>query len=182
VGARWLFVAAVVLSPLAGGSGAEAHGGGLDGTGGHHCRQAGYESGKCSPLNSYHCHQSPCGSQAPATTTEPAPPATTAAPPPPTTAVPTTIATTTTSTTVPVPTTTTTTAVATSTSTSESTTTTAVVFPKADPASSSRADAEEELSALDYVVTLAFLGGVGFGGYRLATRRARRRRARGTAN
>lgn len=39
---------------------AGAHSGGLDANGGHYCREAGYESGSCSPLNSYHCHESGC--------------------------------------------------------------------------------------------------------------------------
>lgn len=39
---------------------AAAHSGGLDANGGHFCREAGYESGACSPLDSYHCHQSGC--------------------------------------------------------------------------------------------------------------------------
>lgn len=39
---------------------AGAHSGGLDSNGGHYCREAGYESGACSPLNSYHCHDSGC--------------------------------------------------------------------------------------------------------------------------
>lgn len=40
---------------------AAAHSGGLDSDGGHYCGEAGYEAGTCSPLGSYHCHQSPCG-------------------------------------------------------------------------------------------------------------------------
>lgn len=39
-----------------------AHPGGLDAQGGHHCRQAGFDSGKCSPLNSYHYHRGGGGS------------------------------------------------------------------------------------------------------------------------
>ena len=39
---------------------ATAHSGGLDSNGGHYCREAGYESGACSPLNSYHCHEAGC--------------------------------------------------------------------------------------------------------------------------
>jgi hypothetical protein len=49
--------------------GVGAHSGGIDSNGGHYCRQAGYDAGKCSPLGSYHSH----GSQPP-----PSPP-----PPPP---------------------------------------------------------------------------------------------------
>lgn len=36
---------------------ASAHPGGLDANGGHYCRQKGYDSGKCAPLNSYHSHR-----------------------------------------------------------------------------------------------------------------------------
>ena len=39
---------------------ASAHSGGLDSNGGHYCREAGYASGSCSPLDSYHCHQAGC--------------------------------------------------------------------------------------------------------------------------
>lgn len=39
---------------------AAAHSGGLDSNGGHYCREAGYESGACAPLNSYQCHQPGC--------------------------------------------------------------------------------------------------------------------------
>lgn len=42
------------------GGAAGAHGGGLDANGGHHCREAGYRSGKCAPLGSYHCHRPGC--------------------------------------------------------------------------------------------------------------------------
>ena len=37
-----------------------AHSGGLDSNGGHYCREAGYNSGSCGPLDSYHCHESGC--------------------------------------------------------------------------------------------------------------------------
>lgn len=161
--ARLLIAGLVLISPFAGGSEAEAHGGGLDGTGGHHCRQAGFDSGKCSPLNSYHCHQSPCGDPAPTTTAAPPPPPTTAATAPPTTAA---IVVTTTTTAAP----TTTTTTPSTTSTSESTTTT-VVVPKTEPVSS---DKDDESGPVDYALTFALLGGLGYGGYRLATRRARR--------
>lgn len=39
---------------------ASAHQGGIDSNGGHHCRQRGFDSGLCSPVNSYHCHQPGC--------------------------------------------------------------------------------------------------------------------------
>lgn len=48
-------IAVAGLPTLAG-----AHSGGLDSNGGHYCQEAGYEAGTCSPLGSYHCHQSPC--------------------------------------------------------------------------------------------------------------------------
>lgn len=50
-----LTVALVGVSGTAG-----AHSGGLDSNGGHYCREAGYESGACSPLDSYHCHEDGC--------------------------------------------------------------------------------------------------------------------------
>lgn len=63
---------------------AAAHSGGLDQGGGHHCRQRGYDSGSCAPLNSYHCHRSYCtepGSGGGSSTRrEPAAPADTDAP------------------------------------------------------------------------------------------------------
>lgn len=56
-GSRWVVVVAVVLSAALSFSGvAGAHSGGLDSRGGHHCREAGYESGACGPLGSYHYH------------------------------------------------------------------------------------------------------------------------------
>jgi hypothetical protein len=55
---RLTTVAAYVLLLLALGVGvASAHSGGLDSNGGHHCREAGFNSGKSAPLNSYHCHR-----------------------------------------------------------------------------------------------------------------------------
>lgn len=42
---------AVSLADTAG-----AHSGGTDSSGGHYCREAGYEAGTCSPLGSYHTH------------------------------------------------------------------------------------------------------------------------------
>ena len=64
--------------------------GGLDASGGHHCRQAGYNSGKCSPLNSYHCHKSSCVAPGTVTTTAPPTTTTTTTKPPTTTTAPTT--------------------------------------------------------------------------------------------
>jgi hypothetical protein len=171
---RHLFaLGAVLVAPLVGHDGASAHGGGLDSSGGHHCRQAGYDSGKCSPLNSYHCHQSPCGDAAPATppttakattttvrrTTTTAPPATT-----PTTAAPTT-------TTTAAPTTTST-PVATTTSTEATTTTIAVANLSSDPTSTDRP--EEEAGPAAIAFTLALFGGLGFAGYRFVKNRVRR--------
>lgn len=50
-------VVALFTATLALGSGvAGAHSGGTDSSGGHYCREAGYESGSCGPLNSYHSH------------------------------------------------------------------------------------------------------------------------------
>lgn len=50
---RLVFIGAALVTPFIGSPmPADAHSGGLDGTGGHHCRQAGYDSGKCAPLNS----------------------------------------------------------------------------------------------------------------------------------
>lgn len=66
-----LFIVAVTASP------ASAHSGGLDSKGGHYCRQAGYNSGKCSPLNSYHYHSGGGGSGGGGGSSAPA------APPPP---------------------------------------------------------------------------------------------------
>lgn len=48
----------VVATFVAGGVG--GHQGGLDDNGGHHCREAGFNSGLCAPLDSYHCHQEGC--------------------------------------------------------------------------------------------------------------------------
>ncbi len=56
-----LGVAVVVCLALLGiATAAHAHSGGLDSNGGHYCREAGYEAGTCSPLGSYHCHESGC--------------------------------------------------------------------------------------------------------------------------
>lgn len=51
-----LSVALASTVMLLGAGAAAAHSGGLDSSGGHYCREAGYESGSCSPLNSYHSH------------------------------------------------------------------------------------------------------------------------------
>lgn len=58
---RLRFVAALLIAfALFAPSAATAHSGALDSNGGHHCRTAGYESGSCGPLNSYHCHEAGC--------------------------------------------------------------------------------------------------------------------------
>lgn len=64
-----VFLASAVLVPDV----ARAHGGGTDARGGHHCRQAGYNSGKCAPLNSYHCHSAACEASLGRETPTPAP-------------------------------------------------------------------------------------------------------------
>ena len=52
-----LAIALVLTAAVAGVTGiAGAHSGGTDSSGGHYCREAGYEAGTCSPLNSYHYH------------------------------------------------------------------------------------------------------------------------------
>lgn len=172
---RHLFaLAAVLVAPVVGHDGASAHGGGLDSSGGHHCRQAGYDSGKCSPLNSYHCHQSPCGDAAPATTATTARATTTTVRRTTTTTPPATTTTTvapTTTTAAPTLTTTSTT-VATTTSTEATTTTIAVANLSSDPASTDRS--EEEAGPGAIAVTLALLGGLGFAGYRFVSKKVRR--------
>ena len=143
---------------------AGAHGGGLDGNGGHHCRQAGYDSGKCAPLDSYHCHQAGCTSHdgdaplATTTTTTPLPPPTT---PPstqaPSTTVPTTMA--------AAPTTTelsTTTSTAASVPFSDSTTTTLAVV-HTEPVSDTGA-------AGNPIPGLVVVGAMGYGTYRVVKR------------
>ena len=50
----------VLLASFGAAAPVAAHGGGLDSNGGHHCRDAGYRSGKCGPRNSYHCHRAHC--------------------------------------------------------------------------------------------------------------------------
>lgn len=168
---RLLFIGAVLVAPFVPAPAAEAHSGGLDSTGGHHCRQAGYDSGKCSPLNSYHCHRSPCGEAAPApTTTTARPRATTTTAPRPTTT--TTQAPTTTT---EAPTTTTSTSTTTSTTTTSTTSTT--VAPATVPVKADK-DPDDEAGPVASALTLAVIGGAGYGGFRLY-RRARR--AQGTA-
>ena len=159
---RFIAIGAVLVAPLAGHDGASAHGGGLDSTGGHHCRQAGYDSGKCSPLNSYHCHQSPCGDSAPATTTTVRRTTTTAAP----------RAAATTTTAAP----TTTTEATTTTTAAPTTTTLAPDLSDADPAGTTRSQAkdEEETDPVAAAFGFAILGGLGFGGYRLVKRMVRK--------
>ena len=170
---RFIAIGAVLVAPLAGHDGASAHGGGLDSTGGHHCRQAGYDSGKCSPLNSYHCHQSPCGDSAPATTTTTVRRTTT-------TAAPRAAATTTTTTAAPTTTTeatTTTTAAPTTTTEATTTTTLAPDLSDADPAGTTRSQDKGEEEDADPVAAafgFALLGGLGFGGYRLVKRMVRK--------
>ena len=57
---RWAAIFILMVGSLGAMAPAEAHSGGIDRNGGHYCRAAGYRSGKCSPLNSYHCHRSGC--------------------------------------------------------------------------------------------------------------------------
>lgn len=130
-------VAAGALSMF--GASAGAHGGGLDANGGHHCREAGYNSGKCAPLGSYHCHRPGCvepGARppepvpvqvvpvaTPESTPDPTPPPTPA--PEPTTERP------------------------------------AVVTP--DPPLEPTEEASESLGIGETVVALALLGGMGYG-------------------
>lgn len=164
--ARLAFVGAVLLSPFAQPAPASAHSGGLDSTGGHHCRQAGYDSGKCSPLNSYHCHSSTCSAPGTATTKPASTPTTARA------ATTTTVRRTTT--TQPPPTTTeapttTTTESTTTTTTSTTTTSTTVVLPVTVPAA---AEKEPEAGPAEGALAVIVLGGLGYGGYRLL-RRAR---------
>lgn len=74
--APWLLVRVALLTVLLVLIGAEpalSHGGGLDANGGHHCREAGYNSGKCSPLGSYHCHRAGCVAPGQAPPVEPVP-------------------------------------------------------------------------------------------------------------
>ena len=164
---RLAFGAALLLAPFTAPAPADAHGGGLDSNGGHHCRQAGYDSGKCSPLNSYHCHSSTCVAPGSATT-KPTPTTarattstvrrTTATPPPPTT------------TTTEAPTTTTTESTTTTTTSSTTTTSTTVLLPAATPVA---AEKEPEAGPVEGALAVVVLGGMGYGGYRLL-RRARR--------
>lgn len=158
---RLAFAGALLVAPFVGAPDAGAHGGGLDSTGGHHCRQAGYDSGKCAPLNSYHCHRSPCGEAAPATTPKQTPTTvrrtTTTSPPPPTT------------TTTQAPTTTTTEATTTTTTAPTTTTTTSTTL--VPVAADREGDGDEEAGAGAVLGGLALVGALGFGGYRLVRRR-----------
>lgn len=151
-----------LLAPLAVAGTADAHGGGLDSNGGHHCRQAGFDSGKCSPLNSYHSHgggeaDPPPPPPAPRATAPPPPP-----PPPPTTAPPPPPPPPTTTTTA-APTTTTTRPTTTTTTTERETTTTAAEL---EPASAE----EPEPGFSDGVLSTLLLGGAGYGGVKLYRR------------
>ena len=162
---RLAFGAALLLAPFAAASPADAHSGGLDSTGGHHCRQAGYDSGKCSPLNSYHCHSSTCSAPGTATTKPTSTPTTARA-------TTTTVRRTTTTqqpptTTTEAPTTTTTESTTTTSSTTTSSTTTTsttVLLPVATPAA---ADKESEAGPVEGALVGAVLAGMGYGGYRL---------------
>lgn len=62
---QMLLVWAALVLMVVGPGPALGHSGGLDSNGGHHCREAGHNSGKCSPLNSYHCHQAGCNPAGP---------------------------------------------------------------------------------------------------------------------
>jgi hypothetical protein len=162
---RLAFAGALVAAPFIGAPAAEAHGGGLDSTGGHYCRQAGYDSGKCAPLNSYHCHQAPCGEAAPATTakatTTTVRRTTTTSPPPP----PTTATTQATTTTMKAATTTTEATTTTTTEATTTTTSTTLVPVAADRGESDDGGAGAVLGGV------AVTGALGFGGYRLVRRR-----------
>lgn len=166
---RFIFIGAALAAPFVAPQAGEAHSGGLDGNGGHYCRQAGYDSGKCSPLGSYHCHQSPCGQAAATTTTTRR--TTTTAPKPTTTAAPAAVVTTTTT---EAPTTTTeaptiTTEAPTTTTEAPTTTTTAAVVALVDEASTSKEKEKEQEG--NPVLGFAVLAGLGYGGYRLVKRK-----------
>jgi hypothetical protein len=159
-----------------------AHGGGIDGNGGHYCRDAGFNSGTCSPLGSYHCHQPGCDPRGPDAAAPPAPPPTAVLappppPPPPTTAAPTTTApppptttepptTTTAAPTTTEPPSTTTIAAPTTTTTATSTTAPPTTVVEMEPAS-------EEGGPVETALGLGILAGMGYGGYRVV-RRVRR--------
>ena len=125
----------------------QAHGGGTDSNGGHYCREAGYNSGKCAPLGSYHCHSAGCVSPG-SPRTEPDP--TTSSPP-----------STTTTTEAP---TTTTEAPTTSTTFTDRVTQTTGIFDDQETVS-------DEASPLAGVVTLGIFGGAGYGVYRMVQNR-----------
>ena len=161
---RFVFIGAALAAPFVAPQAGEAHSGGLDGNGGHHCRQAGYDSGKCAPLGSYHCHQSPCGQAAATTTTTR--PTTTTTRRPTTTTTAAAAAVVTTTTTAPPPTTTTE-APTTTTTEAPTTTTTAAVVALVDEASTSTEKDEEGNPVLGFAV----LAGLGYGGYRLVKRK-----------
>jgi hypothetical protein len=159
---RVIFVLLMVTALMALSPPANAHSGGLDSNGGHHCREAGFNSGKCSPLNSYHCHSAGCVVPGSATTTQPKPTTTSTSPPTTTT---TTAATstststsTTTSTTTTQPSTTTTTSTTTSTTTTQPSTTTTTVDLSND---------STEAGAGGAFLGLGILGAFAYGGYRL---------------
>lgn len=176
---RWLsFLAAVLLAMSAYVPTAGAHGGGTDNNGGHYCREAGFESGKCQPLGSYHCHSAGCvdpnavEEPAPTTTTTTAPPL----PPTTTTATPTT-----TTTTAP-PTTTTTTTEAPTTTTTEAPTTTVeeaeeevpLVADEETPIQVAPIATQDEAGAADSLFGFLLLAGMGYGGYRFVQHRRNR--------
>lgn len=150
----------VTVGSLTGSAPAGAHGGGLDSSGGHYCREAGANSGKCAPEGSYHCHSAGCvppgggenTATTVATTTAPPPP-----PPPPTTTRPPA------TTAAPVITTT-----AGSTTTTEATTAATEDDVEID---SVPVDSPNESDPVAGALGLVILGGAGYGGYRLAQRR-----------
>lgn len=139
---------------------AQGHGGGLDSNGGHHCREAGYDTGHCAPLGSYHCHRSPCGETATTSPPQTAPPDTRASSGSggagrsggAGAAVTTSTTSTTTSTTTS----------STTSTTVPPTTTTAAEEIDVEPAASG-----DDVGFGDMVLTAGVLGGLLYGGYRL---------------
>lgn len=142
----------VLLTLLLSAVPASAHGGGLDGNGGHHCREAGYNSGKCGPLNSYHCHSAGCtqpgAQQQPVVATPPPTEAPTTTEPPTTTTEP--------------PTTTTQPPI---TTTEPPTTTTSQAVIEVEQIAD-----EAEADEANPFVGFGVLGAIGYGGYRVYRR------------
>ena len=153
---------------------ASAHSGGLDSSGGHHCREAGFNNGKCSPLNSYHCHSSGCVAPGSTPTTQPKPTTTSTSPPrTTTTSTPTTTTTTQLTTTTTTEPTTTTTTQPTTTTTEPTTTTT----PPITTTTLELPLDSAESGAGGAFLGLGILGGFAYGGFRLVRGVVRRIRS-----